>query len=551
MSQEELIQELQKTKEDLDDLSRYFEEFFNFLPLAFCTVNPIGVIIDTNQAFQKLVGYNTIEVIGKKIRDLFLESKELEVLFEEAQKNEAPIKKNITLISKDKKKIPVEIVVAKRKDREGNFIGYFFTITDITEFKTLQQELEEKVKKRTEELEKIAEERTISLIKTKALAEDTKRKSIRLEEKTKELENSRKALINILEDINEARKETEEERDKTQAIITNLADGLLFFDHEKKLSLVNPQAENLLKIKASEAIGKSILEIAKIANFKPLINIIGTEIKKVFREELKITENFILEVSTVSITSRDKEIGTLVILHDVSREKLVERMKTELVSIAAHQLRTPLSAIKWSISLLKDYVKGEEAEDLLGKLNESNERMINLIDDLLNVSRIEEGRYIYKPDFKDFIQITEAIIEPRIETAERKGLNFYFKKPTGLIPKVKVDEEKISLCIQNLVENAINYTPKGGKVEAKIEYDENKKEIIFSVKDTGIGIPEDQKNRIFTRFFRAENAIRSETEGTGLGLFITKNIVEAHGGKIWFESKEGKGTTFYFSLPTE
>jgi two-component system sensor histidine kinase VicK len=204
------------------------------------------------------------------------------------------------------------------------------------------------------------------------------------------------------------------------------------------------------------------------------------------------------------------------------------------------------------MSLLKEKVSNDkEAEDLFEKIYQSNERMIKLINDLLNVTRIEEGRYIYKPEFKDFIQIAEAVIEPRIEMAERKELEISFKKPKQKIPKIKVDEEKISLAIQNLVENAISYTDKGGKVEVEIKYNKDKNETLFSVKDNGIGIPQGQKNRIFTKFFRADNAVRSETEGSGLGLFVAKNIIEAHGGKIWFESEEGKGSTFYFTLPVK
>jgi signal transduction histidine kinase len=224
-------------------------------------------------------------------------------------------------------------------------------------------------------------------------------------------------------------------------------------------------------------------------------------------------------------------------------------MKTEFVSISAHQLRTPLSAIKWTLKMFLDGDLGKitkEQGEFLEKIYQSNERMINLINDLLNVTRIEEGRYLYNPVLADIVQICQSVIDSYKEEMEKKNLKFIFEKPKEL-PKVRVDVEKISLAIQNLLENAIRYNREGGEIEITLEEKEGK--IKFSIKDTGIGIPKNQQHRVFIKFFRAPNALRMETEGSGLGLFITKNIIEAHGGKIWFESEEGKGTTFYFTLP--
>ena len=221
------------------------------------------------------------------------------------------------------------------------------------------------------------------------------------------------------------------------------------------------------------------------------------------------------------------------------------------MTISAHQLRTPLSAIKWTIRMLLDGDVGkltDEQTEFLKKAYQSNERMVNLVNDLLNVTRIEEGRYLYNPEELDMIELIEKTIIPLKEIAERKNLKFEFLKPKEKEIKVRVDKEKISLAISNLVDNAINYT-KEGKISIQFEYDSKDKQVKFSVKDTGIGISEEQQKRLFSKFFRGINAIKAETEGTGLGLFIAKNIIEAHGGRIWFESEEGKGTTFYFTLP--
>ncbi|GAH23077.1 unnamed protein product, partial [marine sediment metagenome] len=217
---------------------------------------------------------------------------------------------------------------------------------------------------------------------------------------------------------------------------------------------------------------------------------------------------------------------------------------------AAHQLRTPLSAIKWTLRMLLDGDLGkitEEQRGFIEKTYKSNERMISLINDLLDVTRIEEGRYLYKPVLTQIENVVQFVIDSFKEKIRRKKIKLEFKKPRKKLPEVRVDVEKVRLAINNLLDNAIRYTPVGGRVTTSLKC--GKKEIELSVKDTGVGIPEDQKERVFTKFFRGANVMRMETEGTGLGLFITKNIIEAHGGRVWFESEENKGSVFHFTLP--
>jgi len=407
----------------------------------------------------------------------------------------------------------------------------------------------EELEKRIKESEAAKERETILRIREVAKAVDIKRNIKRLEKKTKELKETRKALLNILEDIDEARKKAEEERNKTLAIIANLTDGLLVFDSDNRASLVNSRAEEILGIKAGEIEGESLADLSRFSALKPIIQLVKKK-GKVFREEVKLRENLILEVTTTLIAREGEKIGRLFVLHDITHEKRIERMKTEFVSVAAHQLRTPLSAIKWSLGMILAEDMGpltEEQKTFLQKTYNSNERMISLVNDLLDVARIEEGRYIYKPAFRDLTKICQAVINSYKTDIERKKIKFKFKKPKGRLPKIKLDEEKISLAIQNLLENAIRYTPPEGRIVVSLELKE--KEIEFSVKDSGIGIPKEQQDRLFTKFFRGTNAVRIETEGTGLGLFIAKNIIEAHRGRIWAESEENKGSTFHFSLP--
>ncbi len=514
-----LKEELRRTKEDLEDLEMYIESFHSFLPLAVCLANPVKIIIDVNQSFQRLTKYISTEIISRPLADLFKEKDLLGELISKAQKEEGSVSQELSLISKEKKEIPVNVSVSIRKDNEGNFIGYFLAISDITEIKEARGELEKKVKIRTEELE-----------------------------------NSRKALMNILEDIEEARRLAEEEKSRTLTVITHMSDGLIVFDKQMKASSMNPQAAKFFRVKREEITEKSISELAGIDKIKPLIRVLRKGTENVYRKELAIRKNLVLEISTIPMTTKKEQRGTLLILHDITREKTIEKMKTEFVSLAAHQLRTPLSAIKWTLKMLLEGDLGkisEEQKEFLQKTYQSNERMINLINDLLDVTRIEEGRYLFKPTLARLKNVVQFVINSYQAEADRRKIKLGFKIPERKLPEVTMDVEKMRLVIQNLIDNAIKYSPQGGEATISLKYSKKEKEIEFSIKDSGVGIPKDQRPRVFTKFFRGANVMRMETEGSGLGLFIAKNIVEAHGGRIWFESEEEKGTTFYFTLPVE
>lgn len=491
--------------EDLASLESYVSDLFNFLPLPVILVSSVGIILEANPAFEKMTGYSIPEIIGKSIEDFF-PKEEIDQISKETTEKGFVKSKETKLLKKDKKEIPVSVSTALRKTSEEEIVGYFLSCIELTEIK----------------------------------------------QREKELDDSRRALLNMLEDTEMARKTAEEEKNKTLAIINNFADGLLVLDEENKLSLINPKAEVFFDVKAKDLVGRSISQLSTFPNFGKLISLFDSKIREIYRKELEIKENLILEVSTIPIMREKEKLGTLVILHDITREKAIEKMKTEFVSIAAHQLRTPLSAIKWTLKMLLDGDLGEirgEQRDFMEKAYKSNERMINLINDLLDVTRIEEGRYIYNLVFTDFDSVVQSVIDSYKEEIKRRKVKFKFKKPEKKLPKVRIDVEKMKLAVQNLLDNAIRYTPAGGVVTISLFFAKN--EIEFKIQDTGVGIPKDQQERIFTKFFRAANVMRMETEGSGLGLFITKNIIEAHGGKIWFESEEGKGTTFYFTLPVK
>ena len=344
----------------------------------------------------------------------------------------------------------------------------------------------------------------------------------------------------------------DEQKDRLLAVFINITDGLLVFNQKDKLVLINSQAEKIFNITSKKIIGKTILDIVSGFNLKSLTDFIKnkTKIGKTFKKEISVKKDLILEVSAIPLIKEKKELGILVILRDIVREKAMEKAKTEFVALSAHQLRMPLSIIKWSAKMLFDEDVGKltkEQKEYLDKIYQSNERMIILINNLLDVAKIEEGKYIYRPTIENIEKLIESVIKTYKQEIKAKNINFVFKKPVLKIPETRMDVEKINLAIDNLLNNALRYTPFKGKVTISLKCDI--KEIEFSIKDNGIGIPKDQEKEIFTKFFRAVNAKKVKPEGSGLGLFVVKKIVEAHKGKIWFETEENKGTTFYFILP--
>ncbi|MFA5249309.1 MAG: ATP-binding protein [Candidatus Paceibacterota bacterium] len=371
-----------------------------------------------------------------------------------------------------------------------------------------------------------------------------------------DLRQARSALLNILDDTEAARKLAVEERNKTLAIIQNFSDAVLVFDENNMVELLNPLAEEYLGLKEEDLMGKSIEDLSNSEQTKALVEAFEISdtaaIKKVFRKEFLLKKDFHLEITTVPLIMDSQPKGNLVVLHDITREKNIEKMKTEFVSISAHQLRTPLSAIKWTLKMILDGDAGEinpMQKEVLDKSYASNERMINLVNDLLNVSRIEEGRFLYKPEPAQMEDMIQATVDTLQEEAKRRGLNLIFTREKDMLPPIKMDKEKMKLAVDNLINNALKYnTVKGGKIEVSINK-ANDKEAQIMVKDNGLGIPASQQARIFTKFFRGDNVVRLEVDGSGLGLYTTKNIIETHGGRIWFESEQGKGTTFFFTLP--
>lgn len=258
-------------------------------------------------------------------------------------------------------------------------------------------------------------------------------------------------------------------------------------------------------------------------------------------EILILVESFVVIVILI--------VGNSVISMVIQVTKL-NRMKSEFVSVASHQLRTPLSAIKWETELLlskcRKKVVGDKQRQSIENIGMLSLRMTHLINDLLDVARIDQHRLIIKKIPTDIVSAVEASIREAEVLAKKRNIELVFNAPKKMI-SVFADPEKLQMVVENLLNNAIKYTTNHGKIELRLARKESA--VVFSIKDNGVGIPVEQQDRIFDKFFRSDNIVKYQTEGTGLGLYIAKNIIEQMGGQIWFDSVENLGSIFSFSVP--
>jgi len=351
---------------------------------------------------------------------------------------------------------------------------------------------------------------------------------------------------------------------KNEAILASIGDGLVVVDKEGKISYINKSFEEMLGWKAHEIIGKSMVEVV------PREDIYGTGVsfKERILTQVLAGQKFVADLTnpfyyirknksrfpTSSIVApvilNKKIVGAVEVFRDITKEKEIDKAKTEFVSLASHQLRTPLSTVNWYSEMLLTGDVGEvtpEQRKYLEEIYNGNQRMVDLVNTLLDVSRIEMGTFVVESKTTNIVKLAQSVIaeqNPQIVEKKIKLLTSFESN----VPLIQSDPKLLRMIIQNLLSNAVKYTPEKGCVRISVSLDD-KKSVLLKVADNGYGIPKNQQNKIFTKLFRADNVIGKDTEGTGLGLYIAKSIVEQAGGKLWFESVENKSTTFYATLP--
>ena len=277
------------------------------------------------------------------------------------------------------------------------------------------------------------------------------------------------------------------------------------------------------------------------------------DLKKPFAGEIKNRrKNGVIYIAKAVISpildNKKNLIGYIGTEEDITQVKEVDRMKTEFISIAAHQLRTPLTSISWNLDILATETGRitKEQSGIIMNIKEATEALNGLVNSLLNISRIEMGRLAIEPEPTDINKLAGTVIREFEVLFKQKKQTVEYKQARGL-KKISIDPKLVGEVYRNLLSNAIKYTPDKGRIKVELLIKGN--DLVSSVADTGFGIPKDEEEMIFSKFYRATNAKVKVAEGNGLGLYFIKQVVEASGGKIWVESPPSGGTTFYFSVP--
>lgn len=352
---------------------------------------------------------------------------------------------------------------------------------------------------------------------------------------------------------------------KFEAILRSIGDGLLVANKEGNVALINKAAADMLGWTVDEAVGKAVNVVAPILNEiekvpdhfeekeESVLSFISTGIRSTTTYYLvrKDKTRFPASITSSSVMLGSEIIGAVIVFRDVTAEKESERAKSDFIAIASHQLRTPLGSMKWNLEMLKNGDFGgltPDARLIIDQVLQSSVRMVSLVNDLLSVSRIEQGRVYDQPVETDVVEVLNDAITEMLALAKQKEVTISLALPPDKVPLVVLDHKRFREVVQNLLSNAVKYNQPKGKVDVKL--DKTDKLITIHFADTGIGIPKPMQNRMFSKFFRADNAIAQDTEGTGLGLYVVKSYVESWGGKISFENRtDGPGTIFHLELP--
>ncbi len=355
------------------------------------------------------------------------------------------------------------------------------------------------------------------------------------------------AFNHLTNRLQEAQSTTEGERRKLASVLTNMTDGVIATDRKGKVILINDPALQLLHVTRETTLNRpiaSILGLDQDYSFEDLIHM-KEAVNLNFSTE---KEPFILRANFSVIQKETGFVnGLITVLHDITEQEKIDMERREFVANVSHELRTPLTTMRSYLEALADGAWRDEniAPTFLNVTQTETERMIRLVNDLLQLSKMDSQEYELNLEFVEFNKFFERIID-RFEMSKSQSVEF-----VRLLPKdsyfVEIDTDKLTQVIDNIISNAIKYSPDGGNVRFGFTVKENMLKVMVS--DEGMGIPKENVNRIFDRFYRVDRARARSMGGTGLGLAIAKEMIQAHGGEIWAQSEEGVGTTIYFTLP--
>ncbi len=359
-------------------------------------------------------------------------------------------------------------------------------------------------------------------------------------------------------------KELADAKAKDEAILASIGDGLTVADEKGRLIFFNKNASDILGVGANQ--NAAVENHDTYGVFDPitfkkipteqtplLLAVKGHTLDKIplFIRNARVPEGKFISVTATPILLNGKSVGGVAILRDMTKEMEIDKAKTEFVSLASHQLRTPLSTVNWYAEMLLAGDVGalnKKQKKYLDEVYRSNQRMVELVNALLNVSSLELGTFVIEPKSVDIRKLAKDVVDEQKPQINIKKIKFAFSCGKN-VSFMRADPKLMRMVVQNILSNSVKYTPEGGHVRLSLSL-ADEKNIQIKISDTGYGIPKKQHDKIFSKLFRADNVRNKDTDGTGLGLYIVKSIVEKSGGKIWFESPvENRGTIFYVILP--
>lgn len=338
-------------------------------------------------------------------------------------------------------------------------------------------------------------------------------------------------------------------RDKSQleAVLDQMSEAVLAVDSTGAVLVVNPSLSRLLDVDAGAARGRQYLECVRHNAISQLVGAvlkdgrpIAQEVRVVAREEL------IFDAHAAPLLQEGRLAGALLVLHDITRLRRLEQVRRDFVANVSHELRTPLASIKGYAETLREGAL-DDKENRVGfvkTIEEQADRLSKLVDDLLDLSAVESGHRIPKLAPTDIRSLAVDVSRQFAAAAAARGVTL--TSASAGESMALADSEQVRQVIANLIDNAIKYTETGGRIEISLAT--KGADVLVSVKDTGVGIPETDLARVFERFYRVDKARAREAGGTGLGLAIVKHLVEAQGGRVWVESRQPGGSTFFFTL---
>lgn len=352
---------------------------------------------------------------------------------------------------------------------------------------------------------------------------------------------------NLSKKLQQARSSTESERRKLSSVLSHMTDGVIATDRKGDIILLNDPAEKMLNVSRETALDQSVLEVLGIQEEFTLDHLYE-EPDSVLLDFSTRNEPYILRASfSVIQKETGKANGLIAVLYDVTEQERIEQERREFVANVSHELRTPLTTMRSYLEALTDgaWQDPNIAPQFLTVTQEETERMIRLVNALLQLSKLDSTEHRLMKEWVDFTDFFNNVID-RFEMSKEQNVSFKrsFSKKSRFID---MDTDKITQVLYNIISNALKYSPEGGTVTYRLR---DRGELLeISVSDQGMGIPKENVDKIFERFYRVDKARSRQMGGTGLGLAIAKEMIEAHGGSVWAKSEEGKGTTIYFTLP--